>query len=70
MAVDVKNIETKEIWTYSGISASQAVVCAYEQGTRKNYNTWDYMPPEKHPLFRREGSIVKCGDWQAIEVSE
>ena len=42
----------------------KAVVCAFEQETRKNCNTWAYDFSKAR--VSNSGRTVSCGDWVAI----
>ncbi len=43
-----------------------AVICAYEQYGRRNWNTWSYLPPDQHPHYRECLYCVACGDFTAM----
>lgn len=64
--IRVFNLSTQEEQFYfDTITPQQAVICAYEQFTKKNFNTWEYPSPDNHPLFQRgrSGRTFFCGDW-------
>lgn len=64
MFTNVFNLATNEAASYS-LPPARAVVAAFEQFTRGNYNTHDYLSPESHPAFTRGSVSVACGDWAA-----
>lgn len=63
----VVNLETGEEVGYT-LPPALAVVAAYEYFNRKNKNTWDYLKPDEHPMFRNGKRTVACGDW-AVRIS-
>lgn len=63
MTIEVLNLATGDTRTYVGITPERAVVCAYAQGTRDDWNTWQY---DKYAaLVEHDGATVICGDWSA-----
>jgi hypothetical protein len=60
--VVVLNMATGQQVTYVGIAPEVAVLCAYAQYTRNDYNTWEYR--ERYGSMRRTGVAgYYCGDW-------
>ena len=59
----VTNLSTGETMVYS-LSPEKAVVCAFEQETRKNNNTWEYDFTKAR--ISASGKTVSCGDWCAM----
>jgi len=62
--VTVINLSTGREITYVGISPAKAVVCAYEQFTKGNFNTADY--DFNQAVVSHSGKTVACGDFCAI----
>lgn len=44
----------------------EAVVAAYEQFQKKNFQTWMYQNPAEHPQFKRNGRTIRCGKFKAV----
>lgn len=65
MNVTVHNLSTGQQLTYEAetMTPARAVVCAYEQYTRRNNNT-DY--DWNQAVVSRSGQTVMCGDWCAL----
>ena len=63
MAIKVLNLATGKEVEYV-ISPEKAVVCAHEQFTRRNWNTWDY--DFSQAVVSNSGKTVRCGDWAAV----
>ena len=61
-AVVVTNLATGEVVLYS-CAPEMAVVCAYEQYTCKNWNTWLY--DVNNASVTASGTYCICGDWSA-----
>ena len=49
------------------LPSAEAVICAYEQYERRNYNTWDYKDAGEHPEFMQSDRCVFCGDYGALK---
>lgn len=64
MMTHVFNLATGQGATFS-LPPARAVVAAYEQFTRGNHNTWNYLDPVAHPEFVKGKLSVACGDWAA-----
>lgn len=62
----VLNLATGQWGPYYTLDPRQAVVAAYEQQTRGNWNTWTYPSPEAHPEFTLAEVSCCCGDWAAM----
>lgn len=60
------NLSTGEEACYT-LPPALAVVAAHEYFTRKNKNTWDYLKPDEHPMFRNGKRTVCCGEWVALK---
>ena len=61
MSITVVNLSTGDERTYTGISASEAVIAAYAQ-SRGDWSTWQYA--EKYANMVTKGKVsVACGDW-------
>jgi hypothetical protein len=60
----VYNLATNQVAAFP-LPPAQAVVAAYEQFTKRNFNTWQYAPASTHPEFTRGKVSVACGDWAA-----
>lgn len=65
MTTKVLNLATGEEILYS-IPPERAVVAAYEQFARKNWNTWGYPEPGDHPQYVRTPKCHTCGDFTAL----
>jgi len=48
----------------------KAVVAAYEQSKKANYDLHTYPEPESHPHFREYSKGYSCGDWIARKKHE
>jgi hypothetical protein len=70
MLTDVLQLGTDNRFSYS-LAPAEAVIAAYEQHDRGNYNTWTYLPPDKHPQLRygKSGYTVHCGDFSAMTTA-
>lgn len=65
--VKVTNLSTLKEVGYLHDNPKQAVVCAYEQFTIGNWNTWTYKPFAEHPEATEGKMTVACGDWVAMK---
>lgn len=62
---DLEDVSSAEHQLFS-CEPKAAVVAAFEQA-RDNWNTWDYLPFDKHPeSFEAELTVV-CGDFAAFK---
>lgn len=48
------------------IPPEMAVVAAYEQYEKRNWNTWTYPAPVDHPEFRTGMISLSCGGYSAL----
>jgi len=63
----VMNLSTEKKIYYS-LPAEDAVMAAYAQEEKRDWDTWQY---EKYQPLRRYGQCtVSCGDWCAINSKE
>ena len=62
METIVYQLGTRDKYIYT-VPPEQAVVDAYYQYEKKNFNTWEY----DYSLYSVTGRIVYCGDFAAIE---
>ena len=60
----VMNVADDRIVHYS-LPPEEAVIAAYEQFERGNWELDDHPSPEKHPAFKVHRRGVACGDWIA-----
>jgi hypothetical protein len=58
MSTTVKNLATGQQVTYS-LPPLEALTTCHEQMVRKNFNWWDYPPPESYP-------VEDCGQTLAL----
>jgi hypothetical protein len=54
--------DRKEIYD---LPPDRAVVAAYEQNERGNFESWDYLLPNAHLHFKEYTNGFACGDWVA-----
>lgn len=65
MMTTVKKGSDPRYMAIYSLPPDKAVVAAYEQEVKHNFQTWDYSEPDKHPLFKRQGEWVTCGGFWA-----
>lgn len=63
MATKVLNLSTSEEIIYL-LPPKEAVVCAFMQYAKKNFNTWDY--DFSIAKVSKSGVTVYCGDFAAL----
>ncbi len=61
----VMNLATGQKIEYGDIPAQKAVVCAFEQYTKKNWQTWDYKFDQAKQS--KSGLTWVCGDWASLK---
>lgn len=65
MPTRVLNLITqKEI--YYCLPPREAVICAFEQYTLKNFNTWTY-DTDKRIMIQEGKYTFLCGDWSVLK---
>jgi hypothetical protein len=65
MLTKVIRLGTDEEYWYS-LPPDRAVVAAYEQYDRRNFEWWKYPKPEDHPAYRLNKRTHSCGDFTAL----
>lgn len=65
--VTVYNLDNPDrIVYYAGITPAQAVMCAYAQMDRRDFNTWEYE--NKYSSLVKESELMYfCGNWAAYK---
>ncbi|WP_018234366.1 hypothetical protein [Thioalkalivibrio thiocyanodenitrificans] len=61
----VINMSTEQELSYS-LPPEKAVVCAHEQYSRRNWNTWSYDFSKARASV--SGRTVSCGDWVTLVI--
>lgn len=65
----VYNLENPDlVWIYS-LPPDEAVIAAYEQQTKKNYNTYNYKKPNNHEQYLKTKYGHVCGDFYSKETT-
>jgi len=66
MVTQALNLKSGSVYQYT-LPPEKAVVSAYEQYEKKNFNTWDY-DYETHPELVEIANGFKCGNFFAQKV--
>lgn len=59
-STNVRNLATGQVTTYT-LPPLEALVTCHEQTVHKNFNWWDYPPPESYPV-EDSGRVLALGD--------
>jgi hypothetical protein len=63
----VMNLNTGAEYHYSGITPREAVIAAYAQGERQDWNTWDYEKKYGYLVrISRSSRTISCGEYSTL----
>jgi hypothetical protein len=67
MVLQARNLATLEIVEYVGSSLTPkgAVIAAYAQKEKKDWNTWDYHTKYMHLVHEGKRTFI-CGNWSVF----